>query len=187
MRKILKWLKIMYYYISSSYRMWKVRKLQEDDIIYVTERNVQIEVYPGKKPESPYDFIVRFKEPNKRRRTPAHVHLIVEMYVKYAYNPDLTLKLKEHILTMLNSVRHVNQFPPTLQFFKPEHVERFKEKELDRVGEFTVEFLLVVTELMGIQEKTNYPEGSLTENLYKDFGEKDRFSVIQKAVLKRLR
>lgn len=47
--------------------------------------------------------------------------------------------------------------------------------------------MLVVTELMAIQEKTNYPEGSLTESLYRDFGVKDRFSVIQKAVLKRLR
>jgi hypothetical protein len=50
------------------------------------------------------------------------------------------------------------------------------------VGECTVEFLLVAIELVAIQEKTNYPLGSLTENLYKDFGVKDRFSVIQKAV-----
>ncbi|MCX8082358.1 MAG: hypothetical protein N3D17_03020 [bacterium] len=175
----------IYYYIRVAYKMWKVHRFQEDDIIYTTTTNIQIEVYPGKKPESPHDFIVRFKEPNKRRRTPAHIHLIVEMYVKYAYNPHLTLKLKEHIITMLNSVKPVDKFPPTLQFFKPDHVELFKD--LDRVGEFTVEFLLVVTELMAIQEKTNYPEGSLTENLYKDFGTKDRFSVIQKAVLKRLR
>ena len=73
---------------------------------------------------------------------------------------------------MLNQIKPINSFPPHLQFFKPEHVEQFKE--LDAVGEFTVEFLLVVTELMAIQEKTNYPEGSLTESLYK-------------AVLKRLR
>ncbi len=59
-------------------------------------------------------------------------------------------------------------------------------KELDKVGEFSVEFMLVVTELMAIQEKTNYPRGSLTESLYRDFDTKDRFSVIQKAVLKRL-
>jgi hypothetical protein len=79
-----------------------------------------------------------------------------------------------------------SRFIPTQSsFFRPEHVEPFKD--LDRVREFTVEFLLVVTELMAIQEKTNYPEGSLTESLYKDFGVKDRFSVIQKAVLKRLR
>jgi len=178
-------LKAIYYYLQSSYKIWRVRRLQEDDIVYTTKANVQIGVYPGRKPESPYDFIVKFKEPNKRERTPAHVHLIVEMYVKHAHNPFLTLQLKEHILKMLTQIKPVNSFPPSLQFFKPEHVEPFKE--LDKVGEFTVEFLLVVTELMAIQEKTNYPEGSLTESLYKDFGVKDRFSVIQKAVLKRLR
>jgi len=107
------------------------------------------------------------------------------MYVKYAFNPQLTLKLKEHILSMLVSIRPIDFFPPSLQYFKPEHIEPFKE--LDKVGEFTVEFMLIVTELMAIQEKTNYPKGSLTESLYEVFGVKDRFSVIQKAVLKRLR
>jgi len=53
------------------------------------------------------------------------------------------------------------------------------------VGEFTVELLLVLTELMAIQEKTDYPKGTLTESLYRDFGVKDRFSVIQKAVVKK--
>lgn len=185
MRKLFSLLKTVYYYLESSYKIWKVRRLQEDDLVYTTKANVQIGVYPGRKPESPHDFIVKFREPNKRERTPAHVHLIVEMYVKHAHNPSLTLKLKEHILTMLSQIKPVNSFPPNLQFFKPEHVEQFKD--LDKVGEFTIEFLLVVTELMAIQEKTNYPEGSLTESLYKDFGVKDRFQVIQKAVLKRLR
>lgn len=185
MNELLNQLKTIYYYLKSSYKIWEVKQLQEDDLIYTTKTNIQIEVYRGRKPESPYDFIVKFKEPNKRERTPAHVHLIVEMYVKYAYNPTLTLKLKEHILKMLKSIKPVNSFPPTLQFFKIEHIEPFKE--LDKVGEFTVEFLLVVTELMAIQEKTNYPGGSLTESLYEDFGVKDRFQVIQKAVLKRLR
>ncbi len=102
------------------------------------------------------------------------------MYVKYASNPQLTFKLKEHILSMLESIQPVSCFPPCLQYFKPEHVKLFED--LDRVGEFTVEFMLVVTELVAIQEKTNYPQGSLTESLYRAFGVKDRFSVIQKAV-----
>jgi hypothetical protein len=59
-----------------------------------------------------------------------------------------------------------------------------KFTELDKVGEFSVEFLLVVTELIMIQEKTNYPQGSLTQKLYADFGIKDRFSVIQSAVFR---
>ena len=185
MKKFINLLKTTYYYLQSSYKIWKIKRLREDDLVYTTKANIQIGVYPGKKPESPYDFIVKFKEPNKRERTPAHIHMIVEMYVKHAHNPSLTLKLKEHILQMLSQIKPINFFPPELQFFKPEHVEPFKD--LDKVGEFSVEFLFVVSELMAIQEKTNYPAGSLTESLYKDFGVKDRFSVIQKAVLKRLR
>lgn len=37
---------------------------------------------------------------------------------------------------------------------------------------YIVEFLLVVSELIFIQEKTNYPQGSLTRELYEDFGTK---------------
>ena len=182
MKKAFSLLKTIYYYLQSSYKMWRVRQLQEDDLVYTTNESVRFEVYPGSKQQSPYDFIVKFRKPCKRERTPAHVHLIVEMYVKHAFNPSLTLKLKEHILTMLSQIRPVNSFPPTLQFFKLEHVEPFKE--LDKVGEFTVEFLLIAIELVAIQEKTNYPTGTVTENLYKNFGVKDRFSVIQGAVWK---
>ncbi|MBP9038310.1 MAG: hypothetical protein KBF72_02005 [Candidatus Syntrophosphaera sp.] len=175
----------LYYYLYSSYLMWHYRKSLIDDLIYTTKANVNINVYHGKKPESPYDFIIKYKEPNKRERTPKHIHLIIEMYVKYAYNPSLTMQLKQHILNMFTQIQPIDYFPPKLQFFKPENITPFQD--LDNVGEFTVEFLLVTAELIAIQEKTNYPEGSLTESLYNDFGVKDRFSVISKAVLKRIR
>lgn len=182
MKKFFNLFKVVYYYLKTSYRIWQVKHTREDDIVYITKSQVQIGVYPGKKPQSPYDFVVKFREPNKRERTPAHVHLIVEMYVKHAFNPQLTFKLRNHILEMFSQIQPINYFPPILQFFKPEHVEPFKE--LDRVGEFPVEFILVVTELLAIQEKTNYPKGSLTERLYQNFGVKDRFSVIQKAIFR---
>jgi len=180
MKRLLNLLQAIYYYLQSYYKISKVRQLQEDDLVYTTIENVRFEVYPGSKQQSPYDFIVKFREPNKRERTPAHIHLIVEMYVKHAYNPSLTLKLRDHVLMMLSQIKQINSFPPTLQFFKPEQVEPFKE--LDTVGEFSVEFLLIAIELVAIQERTNYPKGTLTEGLYKSFGVKDRFSVIQKAV-----
>ncbi|MCS7324488.1 MAG: hypothetical protein NZ532_04010 [Thermoflexales bacterium] len=137
-------------------------------------------VYPGRKTQSPHDFVVRFKASGSRERTPSHVHLIVEMYVKHAFDRDLTLKLRDHILTIFKNVRPVGGFPPALQYFQPFHVEPFRR--LDQVGEFSVEFMLVVTELIAIQEITNYPSGSLTQSLYQDFGYRDRFSVIQKAI-----
>lgn len=184
-RLLFRFLETIYYYLKVSYRVWRVKHTSWDDLVYVTKSNVQIMVYPGNKPESPFDFKVKFKAPNQRERTPTHVHLIAEMYVKHALNPELTLKLKEHILTMLDEIKPISFFPPKLQYFRPKHIETFKE--LDKVGEFSVEFMLVATELIAIQEKTNYPKGSLTQSLYKDFGVKDRFSVIQKAVLKRLK
>jgi len=151
-------------------------------VVYKTKNGVEIFVEKGKKQQSPYDFRVRFREPGKRARTPTHVHLIVEMYVKHAFNPKLTLKLKSHILDVYNKIQPVSYYPPQLQIFKPENVELFKD--LNQVGEFSVEFMLVTTELIMIQEKTNYPQGSLTQKLYNDFGVKDRFSVIQSAVFR---
>lgn len=183
MKNALAWFVTLYYYLKSSYWMYCVQHLRIDDRIYTTKDGVEIFVYPGKK--SQWDFIIRFKRPNERRElTPAHVHMVVEMYVKYAYNPSLTMKLRDHVLEMMKHIQPVRSFPPSLQFFQPHHAEPFQE--LDRVGEFTVESLLVITELLAIQEKTNYPTGSLTESLYKDFGVKDRFRVIQKAILRKL-
>lgn len=151
-------------------------------LIYTTQSGVEIFVEKGKKSQSPYDFRVRFREPGKRERTPTHVHLIVEMYVKNAFNSRLTLELKNHILNVFSKIQPIDYYPPHLQIFKPEHVKPFTE--LDMVGEFSVEFMLVTTELIMIQEKTNYPRGSLTQQLYADFGIKDRFSVIQSAVFR---
>jgi hypothetical protein len=51
----------------------------------------------------------------------------------------------------------------------------------------SVEFLLVVSELIFIQEKTNYQGGSLTYKLYQDFGVKDCFTVVNTATLEKQR
>lgn len=151
-------------------------------LIYTTQSGVEIFVEKGEKSQSPYDFKVRFREPGKRERTPTHVHLIVEIYVKHAFNSKLTLELKNHILDVFSKIQPINYYPPQLQVFKPEHIKPFMD--LDKVGEFSVEFMLVTTELIMIQEKTNYPRGSLTQRLYADFGVKDRFSVIHSAVFR---
>jgi hypothetical protein len=153
------------------------------DPIYTTSDGVEIFTSPGSKSQSPFDFIVKFKEPGKRTRTPKHIHLIVEMYVKYAHNPELTLRLRHYFLEVYERITPVDCYPPELQIFNPSKVDPFVD--LNSVGEFSVEFMMVVTELVMIQEKTNYPEGSLTQKLYSDFGVKDRFAVISSASLQK--
>jgi hypothetical protein len=147
--------------------------------IRTTAKGVQIYVLRGKKSESPHDFIVKYREPGKRSRTPKHIHPIVEMYVKHAHDPQLTLRLRDHMLGVFNKVQPVTQFPPKLQVFTSADSVPFAS--LDAVGEFPVEFLMIVTELLFIQEKTNYPAGSLTQKLYAAFGVKDRFAVVSAA------
>jgi hypothetical protein len=148
-------------------------------LVWTTQNGVEIAVAKGTKPQSPYDFVVKYREPGKRWRTPKHVHLIVELYVKEAYDKALTHQLRNHLLNVFNQVQPITVYPPSLQYFQPAHATQFQA--LNAVGEMTVEFLLVVSELIFIQEKTNYQTGSLTYDLYKAFGVKDRFSVIHMA------
>jgi len=165
-------------------RSW-VLLLSGKHLIWTTQNGVEIAVERGKKPESLHDFVVRFREPEKQWRTPKHIHLIVELYVKEAYNKELTHQLRDHLLQVFQAVQPIVSYPPDLQFFKPEHAQPFEP--LNAVGEMSVEFLLVVSELIFIQEKTNYQGGSLTYKLYQDFGVKDRFTVVNTATLKRQR
>jgi molybdopterin synthase catalytic subunit len=47
-RKIFGFLKTIFYYLKSSYKIWKVERLKKDEVIYTTQKNVQIIVYPGR-------------------------------------------------------------------------------------------------------------------------------------------
>jgi len=170
--------------VRQALRRWTLL-LTGEHLVWTTQDGVEIAVEKGEKEESPYDFKVKFRKSGKgkRWRTPKHVHLIVEMYVKEAHNKELTHQLRNHLLEVFRNVQPINHYPPKIQFFKPDHVLPFKS--LDDVGEMSVEFLLVVSELIFIQEKTNYPEGSLTYKLYEGFGVKDRFTVINDATLEK--
>jgi len=124
--------------------------------VHKTASGTEILVQRGTKKESQYDFIVRYREPGGRPRTPKHIHPIVAMYVKHAHDSGLTIQLRDHMLEVFDKIPPATQFPPSLQVFRPSDAIPFAS--LDAVGEFSVEFLLVVTELIFIQEKTNYPQ-----------------------------
>ncbi|MGQ9803045.1 MAG: hypothetical protein ACUVSH_04275 [Anaerolineae bacterium] len=96
----------------------------------------------------------------------------------------LTLQLVDHIINeIILKVRPSNSNPPLLQLFSPDHVTRFQT--LDKYGEYSVEFLLVISELIMIQEKTNYPQGVMNLNLFRLFrDEADIFSVVSAATFR---
>jgi hypothetical protein len=151
-------------------------------LIHKTQKNVEILVSKGKK--STYDFKVHYREPGKKVRTPKHIHLIIDLYMKLCGNEQLTLQLVDHIINnIILKISPTITFPPKLQVFSSSHVSQFST--LNTFGEYSVEFLLVVTELIMIQEKTNYPNGTMNLNLFKKFRNKeDIFSVVSAATFR---
>ena len=157
--------------------MWPTQHL-----IYTTQQGTKILVSKGGK--SQFNFKVQYQEPGKAIRTPKHIHLIIDLYMKKTGNKELTMKLVDHIINnIILKVQSSVINPPQFQIFTPDHVEQFKE--LNNYGEYPIDFLLVITELIMIQEKTNYPSGVLNLNLFKAFREeKDIFSVVGAATFR---
>ena len=150
-------------------------------LVYKTKKEVEILLSKGTKSE--YDFIVRYREPGKRVRTPKHIHLIIDLYLKQSGNYDLTMKLVEHIIKMIQSISPSTKYPPKLQQYTKKDVLKFTK--LDEYGEYPIEFLLVITELIMIQEKTNYPTGTMNLNIFKKFREGgDIFSIVSTATFR---
>ncbi len=150
-------------------------------LIYKTSEGTDIFVEPGIK--SQFDFKVRYREPGKAMRTPKHIHFIIDLLLKKAGNHDLTLKLVTEFLEMLKTLKPSDQFPPKFQEFKKERFSEFSD--LDKYGEYSVEFLAAIFDLIMIQEKTNYPNGTINRKLFEAFlAEKDIFSLVSAATFR---
>ena len=81
--------------------------------IYTTRNRVRILTRQGSK--SQFDFIVKYREPGKRERTPKHIHLINDLYMKMARNESLTMRLVDHIINfIILRVRSNNSMPPRI-------------------------------------------------------------------------
>lgn len=146
--------------------------------IYNTSKMVGILVEKGTKSE--YDFLVRYKEPKKRMRTPKHMHLVFDIYMKKEGNRTEAMLLVDHIIDMIPKLKPATSFPPKLQLFSTKQVKKFST--LEGHGEYSIEFLLVVLELILIQEKTNYPDGTLSIDLFNKIrNDADIFSVVSAA------
>lgn len=154
----------------------------EKCLVYKTRDGVEVYVCGGIK--SPHDFRVQYHEPGKKVRTPKHIHLIVDLYMKSTGNKSLTMELVDHVIEkIIGRVAPSTSSPPALQVYAPNDVERFAE--LERYGEYSVEFLLTVIELIMIQEKTNYPAGNLNLKLFQLFRrEADIFAVVNAATFR---
>lgn len=133
--------------------------------------------------KSEHDFRVKYKEHGKRERTPKHIHLIIDILLKRQGDPELTQRLIEFLNDMLTKIKGTDSYPPRFQIYKKGIGKEFEN--LNRYGEYDVDFLIAVFELIMIQEKTNYPHGTMNLKLFKRLKEgADIFSLVSAATFR---
>jgi len=144
-----------------------------------------IYVFPGNL--SQFDIVIKYKKDGKRIRTPKHIHWVVDILMKMQGNEELT---KKYLLAIQNcwntSVPLSNNDFETLKTLikngeKDIEIERYFD--LNPFGEYDVEFLYVLMELLAVQEKTNRADAYMFGEIIEELLETDRdiFKIISTA------
>tara|TARA_R110002012_G_scaffold12333_3_gene55011 strand:+ start:926 stop:1456 length:531 start_codon:yes stop_codon:yes gene_type:complete len=143
-----------------------------------------VAIFQGFRGENPdLDFIVKYKEPDKRLRTPSHTHWIVDLIVKGEVYPGETLSLVKDLIEIYDNV---NPFKTTEErdnyelTYSLDLVEKYSS--LNNTGSLSIELIGTLVELFSKCEKQT--SGAfmfksmlkLTQDYFE--GKKDYYQVI---------
>ena len=114
-----------------------------------------VAMFQGFRGENPdLDFIVKYKEPNKRLRTPSHTHWIVDLVIKGELNQLATLSLVNSLITVYDNIepfRTVEERDNYQLQYTSGLVETYPE--LDEIGALSIELIATLVELFCKCEK----------------------------------
>jgi len=144
-----------------------------------------IGIFQGTRGQNPdLDILIKYQEPNKRVRTPKHIHWVIDLLIKKEHNKKLTLEFVKYLRGMWE---RVEPFRTKEQQQKCELKETTSEKlkqfeELNKYGEYQVDFIGHLIELMMRMEKTGLDRAYVFKDLLDTIiEEKDIFSIVAKA------
>ena len=80
--------------------------------------------------------------------------------------PEAFNTLLNHMLRVISNTVGVEDFPPALILFTPEHVEQLDAAGLGNLPGYDLELLLVAFELIQIQEETRVKNGRVPTELF---------------------
>ncbi len=147
-----------------------------DYIIYVFQGNL-----------SQFDIVIKYKKDGKRIRTPKHIHWVVDILMKMQGNEELT---KEYLLAIQNCWNTCvplsnNDFDTLKDLIETgeKDIKIGQFFDLNVFGEYDVEFLYVLMELLAVQEKTNRADAYMFGKIIEELLETDRdiFKIISTA------
>jgi len=155
---------------------------------FVTKDGATIAVFQGSKGKRPdLDIVVKYRDKytkGPRLRTPKHIHWVIDLLLKREHNRGLTLAFVAYLLETYDHVRPFRsvkaQRQCALNFSVPRKLARFSD--LDRYGQYSVQFISCVMELLAIEEKTGFDGAFMFRKVLQALAdEKDIFSLVSAA------
>jgi hypothetical protein len=152
----------------------------------IIDSDFLLSVFPGNLSDN--DILLKYKDynNNSRLRTPKHIHWVVDLLIKKEKDPTLTNKLLKLFRSSWNnasglSLRNYNTITKVIYNSKVLN-DLTKFNNLNNYGYFSVEFLIILMELLIVQEKTNNPNAYMFGNIIKSLlNNQDLFSIISTA------
>jgi hypothetical protein len=142
----------------------------------------EVGIYQGFRGENPdLDFIVKYKSPKQRLRTPSHTHWIVDLLVKCEYSKKI---VGEYVQTMLDFYDNTEPFRTKEERnnYELSYYGRFDYDVLNQHGYYSIETLTSFIELFTKCEKqaTGAFMFRTLLQLVKDYcdGKKDFYQIV---------
>ncbi|MDU6985303.1 MAG: hypothetical protein E6371_12885 [Terrisporobacter othiniensis] len=146
--------------------------------------DVDIYVFPGSL--SPNDIVLKYKSHDSRRRTPKHIHFVIDLLIKKEHESKLVKSFIDTLLLRFKEIkgledRTYNSIYNNLIICRNKKILN-KYDELNKYGEYSVEFLLNFGELLMLQEKTNMKDAYMFKNVMEKIrDDKDIYSIVSSA------
>ena len=146
-----------------------------------------IGVFEGSRGANPdHDILIKYQEEGKRMRTPKHIHWVIDLLVKKEHNRQLTLEFMKYLRNKYDKVDGFkNKEHREKCIIKETTAEKLKLfEELNKYGEYKVDFIGHLIELMIKMEKNTPPEKParvFRELMDALIREKEIFVVVSKA------
>jgi len=144
-----------------------------------------IGIFQGSRGENPeLDILIKYQEPDKRVRTPKHIHWVIDLLIKKEHSKDLTLQFIKYLRDMWDRVEpfHNKQEQQECLLIETSSERLIKFRLLNKYGEYSVEFIGHLIELMMRMEKTGLKEAFVFKKLMDVMiEEKDIFSIVSSA------
>ncbi len=136
---------------------------------------------------SQFDILIKYREKENKIRTPKHIHWVVDILLKQSKERGLT---NDFLLLLQTSWKECkpltnNNFDSINDFIREQWnlFDYDKFEKLNDCGEYPIDFLYVLMNLLSVQEKTNrkdaYMFGKIIDELLED--ELDIFKIVSTA------